>query len=226
MSQIKFDWNYRPDSGFLASANRVTHGSGVTIATVKYLGMASVTISINACFHEAGFIYQVFDDEGVEYVLPSSLTHSQQPLSLLELVELIDSAERSGESEPEGMVVTHWRFYLECGEPLFSCARWAKINSDYYPQLAECYRVRARQWLRNVVAEERKKYAQNQAENAIRRRLLKPFANRIAAAIESEASSWSAPQSGYAKVAQSDKRLKLRTKFEDFVIKYGAMPSA
>ncbi|HUP22953.1 MAG TPA: hypothetical protein VNB06_08430 [Thermoanaerobaculia bacterium] len=101
--------------------------------------------------------FRVVDEywhEGVTYrVSPET---SDQPLTLAELIDLIDTSEREEEAHPGGLVDSHLEFLLHEEawiEGPTEIAAFATVTSAFYPMLNEYFLARAEAWLADVEAE-------------------------------------------------------------------------
>ena len=67
---------------------------------------------------------------------------SVKPLSMRELVKLIDTAKLvnpDGEVEEEGLVFRIWEYAYQCGKSRDVVRGWLDISSEFYPQLTQYY---------------------------------------------------------------------------------------
>lgn len=132
-------------------------------AEIARIELASVTgdvCQVRARRGEGNCIhYRVVDeywDEGVRYLV--SQETSDEPLTLGELIELIDTSERGDEVYAGGLVDSH-RAYLFQEEAWIDgpaeIAFFATVTSAFYPMLSEYYTARSEAWLAEIEAEAR-----------------------------------------------------------------------
>ena len=124
-----------------------------------YLGTAIeiVRIGINSTLGDEVLIYAVVSDESYEYIIRSSMEEeggkivqsfdkSDLPLTLGELVELIDRSFHAGDVYAEGgLMIGNWESGLEAGAE--AAIDFVSIDSPYYPTLADYYQAVATRWV-------------------------------------------------------------------------------
>jgi len=115
----------------------------VEIARVVLASTLMDVFSVRARRIPGGYRYSVADEYSTEFrVTPET---SEQPLTLGELVGLIDTVE--GEIDiRDSFVEAWWWQQREWGDDLEACTAFAWVESEQYPQLAAYYEERARQW--------------------------------------------------------------------------------
>ena len=114
--------------------------------------LASVTadqISVRASRADELIRYRVaseYDDvEEMRYRLP--FDHSERPLTLAELVQLIDGAYIPGNSYPGGLVIEPLELNYDSGADLDSLMGFIFIDSRFYPELATYYEQGIEEWI-------------------------------------------------------------------------------
>ena len=115
----------------------------VEIARVTMASTTQDVISIRAFPKRGRIFYRVQDEyESVFEFEPSS---SKLPLSLLQLIHLIDSGD-SDELGPIGLGIIQIQF--DCSEePVEFFADFMEFTSEFYPELNEHYRLATQQWV-------------------------------------------------------------------------------
>ena len=116
----------------------------VEIARISLRSSLSDQISVRAARAGDKIRYSVCDEYETEYEL--AVTESQLPLTLGELIALIDGSGTSEEEASGGLLVRHWENMLEWGHPLDECIDFASISSAWYPELAAYYEEVAGDW--------------------------------------------------------------------------------
>lgn len=120
---------------------------------IARLELASTTADVIAVFarREGDEIhYRVVDEYLVKYVV--SLERSRQPLTLGELVALLDQSHNPdwhASARAHGLVEGFWEWHLRAGsEPPEHAVEFVSLGSAFYPGLADYYRSRAEEWIR------------------------------------------------------------------------------
>ena len=115
----------------------------VEIARVTMASITQDVISIRAFPKRGRILYRVEDEyESTFEFKPSS---SKLPLSLLQLIHLIDNGD-SEELGPIGLGIIQIQF--DCSEALAeSFADFMDFSSEFYPDLNEHYRLATQQWV-------------------------------------------------------------------------------
>ena len=75
-----------------------------------------------------------YDEYETEYEL--AFTESELPLTLGELVELIDGSRHPESEMPGGLLICHWENMLDWNYALDKAIDFASIESAWYPELA------------------------------------------------------------------------------------------
>ncbi|MCZ6830034.1 MAG: hypothetical protein O7F73_10685 [Gammaproteobacteria bacterium] len=85
------------------------------------------------------------DEEGMRYVLPFETR--EQPLSLSELMELIDGAYIPGSVYSGGILTSSWEMMYEHGYDDEELVDFISLSSPFYPKIQACYLALADEWL-------------------------------------------------------------------------------
>ena len=112
----------------------------VEIARVALDSTTHDVISVRASKVGDRIRYQIRDEYETEFVLDPDTF--DQPLTLGELVELIDTAEYSGEGRG---IVKSWWPYQECEAE--EAVAFTTVSSVFYPQLSDWYDQEAEKWV-------------------------------------------------------------------------------
>lgn len=122
----------------------------VEIARVHYNSTLSDVVSVRAKWLDGRIIYGVLDDfeEGGQSYKTWSPSHSDEPLNMAELIQLMDTASRQPHGDPEGWFTglvqgpCRYQYYSESFErvPNFQKVRgFAHASSAFYPDLSSWY---------------------------------------------------------------------------------------
>ena len=90
-------------------------------------------------------IVDEYEDEGTHYEL--SCDTSERPLSLNELMVVLENASQSDCAYPGGVLSSHWAMMEEFYEDDEEITGFLSMSSAFYPGIEECYREMACQWL-------------------------------------------------------------------------------
>ena len=116
----------------------------VEIARISLRSTLGDQISIRAAQADEKIRYSVCDEYETEYEL--AFSESELPLTLSQLIELIDGSKHPEEQEPGGLLVCHWENMLEWDNSLDAAVDFASIESAWYPELAAYYEQVAADW--------------------------------------------------------------------------------
>ena len=116
----------------------------VEIARVALDSTTADVITVRARPDGKVIRYRVVDEYDSKYILEKET--SQQPLTLGELVTLMDTVECI-EFESEGLVDHHWWYMASESYDPYSCVDFTTVSSQFYPQLAEYYERAADKWI-------------------------------------------------------------------------------
>jgi hypothetical protein len=130
-------------------------GDEVEIARVTLASVTGDVISIRARHHGALIRYRIVDEYEGESVYHCQPEESAHPLTMGELVGLIDSAHGEGMYPDYGTGLTSvWRdFNLEGGSSPEEMARFVTVSSEFYPDLWRYYEAEAEEWLEQRLAD-------------------------------------------------------------------------
>jgi hypothetical protein len=120
---------------------------GIEDVEIARISLASVTgdqISIRARRAGEKIRYEVCDEYESEFEL--ALTQSEQPLTLGELIQLIDGSRNREEEQSGGLLVCHWENMVEWAESLDNAIAFAWVQSAWYPELSTYYAQVASDW--------------------------------------------------------------------------------
>lgn len=116
----------------------------VEIARISLRSTLADQTSIRAARVDEKIRYSVYDEYETEYKL--AFSESELPLTLSELIELIDGSEHPEEEMPGGLLASHWKWMLDWGYALDEAIKFASIESAWYPQLTSYYEQVAADW--------------------------------------------------------------------------------
>jgi hypothetical protein len=130
-------------------------GDEVEIARVTLASVMGDVISIRARRLGALIHYRIVDeyeDEGSVYHCEPS--DSEHPLTMRELIELMDNAHGEGMYPDYGIgLTTVWRnFHADNGSSPDEMVRFVRVSSEFYPDLDRYYEAEAAAWLQNRLA--------------------------------------------------------------------------
>ncbi len=130
-------------------------GDEVEIARVTLASVTGDVISIRARHDGTAIRYRILDEYEGETVYHCEPEESPGPLTMRELVELIDCAQGEGMYPDYGTgLTTVWRdFHADNGSSPEEMARFVRVSSDFYPDLRRYYEAEAAEWLRVRLAE-------------------------------------------------------------------------
>ena len=121
----------------------------VEIARISLASVMGDQICVRARPKGGRIAYSVVDEYETEYHL--SQKSSSRPLTLVELVRLLDQSYHSEEPDRGGLIVSHWNYIHEMEGDAESAVAFASIDSVWYPQLGEVYEKRATEWLESLL---------------------------------------------------------------------------
>ena len=116
----------------------------VEIARISLKSTLADQISIRAARRDGKIRYSVYDEYETEYEL--AFNESELPLTLGELIKLIDGSRHPESEMPGGLLTSHWEYMLDWGNSLDEAIDFASIESAWYPELAEYYGQVAADW--------------------------------------------------------------------------------
>jgi len=117
----------------------------VEIARISLDSTTADQVSIRACLLAGVIHYRVVDEYETEYHLP--VTRSTQPLTLGELIRLLDETGNPFNDAGGGLVRNHW-YYIGAHSDPQEGVSFVSVSSAFYPELAGYYEDEAAHWLR------------------------------------------------------------------------------
>ena len=72
---------------------------------------------------------------------------TDQPLSLGELMDMIQGAKTSDSTCPTGILTSSWVMMLEFAEGPEEISGFLSVSSGFYPQIGVCYDALVEEWL-------------------------------------------------------------------------------
>ena len=118
--------------------------SEVEIARISLKSVTSDQISIRACGWDGDIQYRVVDEYETEYQLP--IENSHEPLTLTELIMLIDQTNHSFNETGSGLIRYHWDRNTGFTDPE-EAIDFVSVESAFYPGLTTFFAAEARRWL-------------------------------------------------------------------------------
>ena len=116
----------------------------VEIARISLASTTGDQISIRASHAGEKIRYEVCDE--YEWTYELAFTESEQPLTLAELIALIDGSKNREEEQPGGLLVCHWENMISWGHSPDEAVDFAWVQSAWYPELAAYYEQVASDW--------------------------------------------------------------------------------
>lgn len=119
-------------------------------------------ISIDSWMGDVSTVWAIRNGDGIRYEIwdgPSAneqqwdygfpFTESTEPLTMRELVTMLDGAKMEGNLPSGGVMQTYWFLNLkeDTWEQREAGVAWASIGSDLYPDLSTYYDEIARRWI-------------------------------------------------------------------------------
>ncbi len=121
----------------------------IEIARISLASTTADQISVRARRDGERIRYRIVgeyeEDEAMRQQLPFDVT--DQPLSLGELMDMIEGANTSDSTCPVGIFSSSWIMMLEFADWPEEIAGFISVSSGFYPQIEECYEAMAQQWL-------------------------------------------------------------------------------
>jgi hypothetical protein len=119
--------------------------SDVEIARISLESVTADQISVLASGESGDIHYRVVDEYEEEYHLP--ITRSIEPLTLGELIRLLDETRNPFNDAGGGLVRNHWLRNQDYIDPE-EAVDFVSITSAFYPDLTEYFENEAACWLR------------------------------------------------------------------------------
>lgn len=120
-------------------------GGEVEIARISLASTTGDQISIRARREGDAIRYAVVDE--YESTFRLSIEASEAPLTLGELIRLIDESKYHEDSYSGGLVVSHLTYNLENGSDVDELEGFVSVESAFYPELSGYYRAVLARWL-------------------------------------------------------------------------------
>jgi hypothetical protein len=125
----------------------------IEIARVVLASVMQDVTSIRARREGGRILYRVEDE--YETVFTSSQTESEKPLTLRELIRLIDGSVNPGDSFGPGLAWPHIFAHIEAGCE-DDARNFVSVESAFYPELGSYYACVIRQYFEEIDAERRR----------------------------------------------------------------------
>lgn len=124
-------------------------GDEVEIARLDLASVTADVIAVLARREGTEISYRVVDEYETDYVCAPE--RSQEPLTLGELVELLDHTVQPDahlSAAAYGLIEGQWEWHLRAGnEAPEHAVRFVSVSSAFYPALSEYYAARAQEWI-------------------------------------------------------------------------------
>ena len=125
----------------------------IEIARIILQSTLMDVISIRAQWRSGRYHYRIVDE--YESTFDISRESSSKPLTLGQLIDLLQSSSCPDSTYPCGMVERFWEAEREHGmESLEDNVNFTSIESDFYPKLADWYDQRSEEWMAQYTEEE------------------------------------------------------------------------
>jgi hypothetical protein len=138
---------------------------------IARISMASTTrdqISVRARRQDEVIRYRIVDEYGDEdsngYDLPFETT--ARPMTLLELMDLIEGAGARGNETPGGLFTANWQYLYDCGDGPDEIMGFISLSSPFYKEITACYEALAAQWLSDQLTSEQRQRVNELVEGA------------------------------------------------------------
>ena len=121
----------------------------IEIARISLASTTSDQISVRACQDGERIRYRIVgeyeEDETMRQQLPFDVT--DRPLSLEELMDMIEGARTSDSAHSGGIFSSSWFMMLEVTNAPEEIVGFLSVSSAFYPEIQTSYMARAEQWL-------------------------------------------------------------------------------
>ena len=121
----------------------------VEIARISMASTTSDQISVRARQLDGAIHYRIVgeyeEEESMRYELP--FKHSEQPLTLAELIDFIDGACHPEPAYPGGIFTSTWEAMNDMGYSGWEIISFLSLSSPFYPRLDACYQALGERWL-------------------------------------------------------------------------------
>ena len=120
----------------------------VEIVRISLQSTIGDQISIRAKQQNGMIVYRVAsehdDNEDMRYQIP--FDRSEEPLTLEEMVKLIDGSFIPGDIYSGGLVISNWQCSFDSDHDLELAMQFVSTSSNFYPQLEAYYETVAKEW--------------------------------------------------------------------------------
>jgi len=123
----------------------------VEIIRISLKSTTADQICVRACRQNGNIQYRVVDEYDTDYVLP--FNHSEYPLTMSELINLLEHTDNSFNEVEGGLIRNHWFSNVEYMDPE-EAVDFVSVESAYYPEIARYYSIAADKWLSEQSVEE------------------------------------------------------------------------
>lgn len=145
---IGIDYDFRPASYRLFREPASDSVEWTAIATIFLNTFLSTSTSVEAKDEDAGLVLRVRDDEDGEYVIPKRMTTWAKPLTLRELITVVDAVKGPA---GRGLVFGPLRRNAR-HDTITRLERFVEVTSPFYSDLARHYESASLRWLEERVA--------------------------------------------------------------------------
>lgn len=196
----------------------------IEIARISLASTTADQISVRATRHKDAIAYRIVDEySDVGSCYQCHYERSQLPLTLGDLVRMIDSAEEGGGAAMSALISN-----MEEEGDANGLRHFVQVSSEFYPELGSYYDRRITTWFDEYYEAKRLQELEEEEENeelGQRHALaVEPFAPSIAAIVDAWKSQ--CKPSGYAAgIGMLHRSGIFRRALEAFVIEHGMMPS-
>jgi hypothetical protein len=118
----------------------------VEIARISLDSTTADQISVRASRTDKVIHFSIVDEYSTAFIL--STKESDQPLSLAELINLLESTNHPDEAYRNGMIQCHWNFLYERDTPINEAVDFVSLESPFYGELSDYYREIANSWMK------------------------------------------------------------------------------
>ena len=126
------------------------HEGEVEIARISLASTTSDQSSVRARQVNGAIHYRIVgeyeEEESMRYELP--FEQSELPLTLAELIDLIDGACQLEPYCPGGILTSNWTAMSTWGYEAWEIIGFLSLSSPFYPQLGVCYGALGAQWVK------------------------------------------------------------------------------
>lgn len=123
----------------------------VEIARISMKSTTSDQISVRALREDDIIRYRIvgeYEDDGMPYTLPFET--SDRPLTMKELLKMIDGATQEGDCYPGGIFTSTWSMLAEFSTDAEDIIGFLSLSSAFYPGINEGYTVLACDWVEEL----------------------------------------------------------------------------